>query len=248
MFKLVFRVTSMLVVLGLFGTVNFTFGQGASGSLSGVVTDQQGGVIAGATVEATETSTGQKHTVTTSDNGSYTIPNLAVGVYTVTATGANFAPTTVRDLKISVAFNTNQDFTLNPQGASETVVVTTGDAATQLNTTDQQLSTIIEQKKIIDLPLLSRDPNALILLSPGTVSSNSALGGFSVNGQRERNNNFMVDGIDNNDADVPGIPGGIATPNIDATQEFRVITGNFNAEYGRNTGAIIAVATKNGTN
>lgn len=248
MFKLVFRVTSMLVVLGLFGTVNFTFGQGASGSLSGVVTDQQGGVIAGATVEATETSTGQKHTVTTSDNGSYTIPNLAVGVYTVTATGANFAPTTVRDLKISVAFNTNQDFTLNPQGASETVVVTTGDAATQLNTTDQQLSTIIEQKKIIDLPLLSRDPNALILLSPGTVASNSALGGFSVNGQRERNNNFMVDGIDNNDADVPGIPGGIATPNIDATQEFRVITGNFNAEYGRNTGAIIAVATKNGTN
>ncbi len=160
MFKLVFRVTSMLVVLGLFGTVNFTFGQGASGSLSGVVTDQTGAVVAGATVEATETSTGQKHTVTTSDNGSYTIPNLAVGVYTVTASGANFAPTTVRELKISVAFNTNQDFALNPQGASETVVVTTGDAATQLNTTDQQLSTIIEQKKIIDLPLLSRDPNA----------------------------------------------------------------------------------------
>jgi hypothetical protein len=238
----------MLVVLGLFGTVNFTFGQGASGSLSGVVTDQQGAVIAGATVEATDINTGQKHTVTTSDNGAYTIPNLAVGVYTVTATGAGFAPTTVRDLKISVAFNTNQDFLLNPQGASETIVVTTGDAATQLNTTDQQLSTIIEQKKIIDLPLLSRDPNALILLSPGTVSSTSSLGGFTVNGQRERNNNFMVDGIDNNDADVPGIPGGIATPNIDATQEFRVITGNFNAEYGRNTGAIIAVATKNGTN
>ena len=248
MFKLVFRVASMLAVLGLFGMVNFTFGQGASGSLSGVVTDQTGAVIAGATVEANEVSTGQKHTVTTSDNGSYTIPSLAVGIYNVTATGSGFAPTTVKDLKISVAFNTTQDFSLNPQGASETIVVTSGDAATQLNTTDQQLSTIIEQKKIIDLPLLSRDPNALILLSPGTVSSNSALGGFSVNGQRERNNNFMVDGIDNNDADVPGIPGGISTPNIDATQEFRVITGNFNAEYGRNTGAIITVANKNGTN
>ena len=132
MFKLVFRVTSMLVVLGLFGTVNFTFGQGASGSLSGVVTDQQGAVIAGATVEANDVSTGQKHTVTTSDNGSYTIPSLPVGVYTVTATGAGFAPTTVKDLKISVAFNTTQDFSLNPQGASETIVVTTGDAATQL--------------------------------------------------------------------------------------------------------------------
>jgi hypothetical protein len=248
MFKTAFRVTSMLIVLGLLGTVNFTFGQGASGSLSGTVADQQGAVIAGATVEATETSTGQKHSATTGDNGAYTMPNLAVGLYSVTATGAGFAPTTVRDLKISVAFTTTQDFTLNPQGASETIVVTTGDAATQINTTDQQLSTIIEQKKIIELPLLSRDPNALILLSPGTVASNSTLGGFSVNGQRERNNNFMVDGIDNNDADVPGIPGGIGTPNIDATQEFRVITGNFNAEYGRNTGAIITVATKNGTN
>ncbi len=248
MSKPVSRVASILIVLGLFGSVSSMFGQGASGSMSGTVTDQQGAVVANATVEATNLSNGEKHTATTGDNGTYTMPNLAVGLYNVTATGTGFAPTTVKDLKISVAFNTDQDFSLNPQGASETIVVTTGDAATQLNTTDQQLSTIIENKKIIDLPLLSRDPNALILLSPGTVASNSGLGGFAVNGQRERNNNFMVDGIDNNDADVPGIPGGISTPNIDATQEFRVITGNFNAEYGRNTGAIITVANKNGTN
>jgi hypothetical protein len=248
MFKGMIRIASMLALVGLAGTFQLSMAQGGLGSLSGRVTDSNSAVIPNATVEATNQATGEKRSTTTNDDGAYSIPNLTVGLYTVTATGANFSPTTTKDFKISVAFTATQDFVLKPQGAQETVVITTGEAATQLNTTDQQLSTIIEQKKIIDLPLLSRDPNALILLSPGTTQSNSGLGGFVVNGNRERNNNFLVDGIDNNDADVPGIPGGIATPNIDATQEFRVITGNFNAEYGRNTGAIITVATKNGTN
>ncbi|MBA3805787.1 MAG: hypothetical protein H0X14_08775, partial [Acidobacteria bacterium] len=128
------------------------------------------------------------------------------------------------------------------------MTVASGDSQTTVNTTDQQLSTLVSQQKIVDLPLLSRDPNSLLLLAPGTTASSSRLGGVTVNGQRERNNNFLVDGIDNNDTDVPGIPGGVSTPNVDATQEFRVITNNFNAEYGRNTGAIINVATKSGTN
>lgn len=248
MFQRYLRFPTILTIALLLGSFQLVFAQGGQGSLIGKVADVNGGVVRNATIEATNQATGEKRTATTNDDGAYSLPNLNVGLYTVTATGSGFSATTVKDLKVSVAFNTTQDFILNPQGASETVVVTTGDAATQLNTTDQQLSTIIDQKKIIDLPLLSRDPNALILLSPGTAASTSGLGGFVVNGQRERNNNFLVDGVDNNDADVPGIPGGIATPNIDATQEFRVITSNFNAEYGRNTGAIITVATKNGTN
>ncbi len=217
------------------------------GNLKGIVADSAGAVIPGATVEATNDATGEKHTTTTSDDGSYSISNLQVGVYTVTASASGFSSATAKEVKVSVAFTTDVPLVLSAGGTTANVTVTAGDAQTQLNTTDQQLSTLLDNKKIIDLPLLSRDPSALILLSPGTVSS-SGIGGFIVNGQRERNNNFLVDGIDNNDADVPGIPGGIATPNIDATQEFRVITGNFNAEYGRNTGAIIAVATKNGTN
>ncbi|MEK6334219.1 MAG: TonB-dependent receptor [Acidobacteriota bacterium] len=248
MFKGMIRIAGMLALVVLAGTFQLSMAQGGLGSLSGRVTDSNNAVVPNATVEATNQATGEKRSATTNDDGAYSIPNLSVGLYTVTATGTSFAATTTKDFKISVAFTATQDFVLKPQGAQETVVITTGEAATQLNTTDQQLSTIIEQRKILDLPLLSRDPNALILLSPGTAQSTSGLGGFVVNGQRERNNNFLVDGVDNNDADVPGIPGGIATPNIDATQEFRVITGNFNAEYGRNTGAIITVATKNGTN
>src|SRR5262249_21164362 len=78
--------------------------------------------------------------------------------------------------------------------------------------------------------------------------TNSRLGGFSVNGARERNNNFLLDGVDNNDTSVPGIASGVVGASPDATQEFRVITSNFNPEFGRNTGAIIDVVTKSGTN
>ena len=220
----------------------------STGSIKGTVTDPQGALVAGATVEAVNTTTNEKRTARTAENGAYSITNLTVGIYTVTADASGFSTATVQEVRVSVAFTTDVPVALSVGGASANVVVKSGDAQIQLNNTDQQLSTLLDNRKIIDLPLLSRDPSALILLSPGTVQSNSGLGGFSVNGQRERNNNFLVDGIDNNDADVPGIPGGIATPNIDATQEFRVITSNFNAEFGRNTGAVISIATKNGTN
>jgi hypothetical protein len=232
----------------IISATGYCFAQ-ATGNIKGTVVDPNGGLVAGATVEAVSNQTGDKRTTTTSDSGSYNITNLPVGIYTLTATQTGFGPGTAKDVQVSVAFTTEANIALPVGGATATVVVTTAtDVSTQLNTNDQQLSTLIDNKKIMDLPLLSRDPNGLILLAPGVTQTQTALGGFSVNGQRERNNNFLVDGIDNNDADVPGIAGGAATPNIDATQEFRVLTSNFNAEFGRNTGAVINVATKNGTN
>ena len=235
----------MLSILFL-GTV--ALAQGSFGELRGTVTDPNGAVVSGATVEVRNQETNETRSVTTNAQGEFLVPNLIVGPYTIAVTSPGFANSTFQDVRISVAFTTEQNVTLNPAGSNATVTVTTGDSATQINTTDQQLSTIISNRKIMDLPLLSRDPSSLVLLAPGTVQTDTALGGFSINGSRERNNNFMVDGVDNNDTDVPGIPGGVATPNIDATEEFRVITGNFNAEYGRNTGGIVTTATKRGTN
>ncbi|HKE59180.1 MAG TPA: TonB-dependent receptor [Pyrinomonadaceae bacterium] len=226
---------------------NICFAQSA-GNIKGTVADSAGALVAGATVEAVNDNTGEKRTTTSADNGTYSLTNLPVGIYTVTATATGFEAGAAKEVKVSVAFTTEVPLVLAVAGTTANVVITAGDVQTQLNTNDQQLSTLLDNKKIIDLPLLNRDPNALVLLAPGTVQTNSALGGFSVNGSRERNNNFLVDGIDNNDTEVPGIPGGLATPNIDATQEFRVITNNFTAEYGRNSGAIIATATKGGTN
>ena len=98
------------------------------------------------------------------------------------------------------------------------------------------------------LPLITRNPYQLVLLSPGTSQTDSGNGGISVNGARDRNNNFMLDGVDNNDTSVPGGMGGVLNANPESTEEFRVITDNFDAEYGRNTGAIIDVVTKSGTN
>lgn len=220
----------------------------ATGNIKGTVTDSAGALVSGATIEAVNDETRDKRTTTSSDQGEFNITNLPVGSYTISATATGFAPATAKAVRVSVSFTTEVSLVMTVGGTTETVTVSSGDVQTQLNTTDQQLSTLIDNKKILDLPLLSRDPNGLILLAPGVTQTQTSLGGFSVNGQRERNNNFLVDGIDNNDADVPGIAGGAATPNIDATQEFRVITSNFNAEFGRNTGAVINVVTRNGTN
>ncbi len=232
----------------LLAGAQMVFGQSSLGEVRGRISDSTGAVINGAKVEIKNQTTAETRTVVTNSQGEYTVSKLSVGVYTVTATAQGFATAAVTDVQISVAFITEQDLTLSPAGSENVVNVTSGDIATQVNSTDQQLSTLINNQKILDLPLLSRNPSALVLLAPGTVQTDSAAGGFSVNGSRERNNNFLVDGVDNNDTDVPGIPGGIATPNIDATEEFRVITGNFNAEYGRNTGGIVTTATKRGGN
>src|SRR5262249_55361585 len=111
-----------------------------------------------------------------------------------------------------------------------------------------QVSNLVDSRQMLDLPLITRDPYSLVLLSPGTSQTNTGLGGFTVNGSRERNNNFLLDGVDNNDTSVPGIPDGLLVANPDSTEEFRVITNNFLPEYGRNTGAIVDVVTKSGTN
>jgi len=238
-----------LLVMGmLLCVVNTVAAQGTFGSISGTVVDTNGAVISGATVEVTNTGTGDKRTVVTSDTGAYTVPNLPVGMYSIRVTANNFAATTQKEIKVSVAFDTPVKITLNAGGATEVITVTGTDVQTQLNTTDHTMSTLLDNKQILDLPLLSRDPSNLVLLAPGTVRTNTGLGGFSINGSRERNNNFIVDGVDNNDVDVPGIGGGVSSPNLDATQEFRVITGNGAAEYGRNTGGVIALATKSGSN
>lgn len=239
---------NVLFFISLLTGAQIVFGQSSLGEIRGRVSDSTGAVVSGANVEIKNQTTGETRTVVTNSDGEYTVSKLSVGVYTVTANSQGFAGASVKDVQISVAFITEQNLTLNPQGTAESVTVTSGDVSTQVNSTDQQLSTLINNQKIMDLPLLSRNPSGLVLLAPGTVQTDSGLGGFSVNGSRERNNNFLVDGVDNNDTDVPGIPGGIATPNIDATEEFRVITGNFNAEYGRNTGGIVTTATKRGGN
>ncbi len=218
-----------------------------TGSIVGTISDSTQAGIPGAKVTAKNTATAGVRTATTDSRGTYSIPNLAVGSYNVSVEKQGFSILQFSSVPLTVAQNLTLNGTLELGAVSQTVEVS-GTTVAPINLEDAQISNVVDQKRIVDLPLITRDPYQLVLLSPGSQQVNSSLGGFSINGQRERNNNFLVDGTDNNDAAVPGIGGGISSLNPDATQEFRVITNNFLPEFGRNSGAIIDVVTRSGTN
>lgn len=218
-----------------------------TGSIQGTVTDSTGAVVSAATVTATNVNTNSSRTGTTNNTGFYSIPNLPPAVYNVKFEKEGFTAVNMQ----STTLTTAQVLTLNATltvGSVSQVIDVNGAAAPLVETESTQLSTLISNKTITDLPLLTRNPYELILLSPGTNLNVDFTGGISVNGSRDRNNNFLLDGVDNNDTSVPGGPAGVLSINPDSTQEFRVITDTFNAEYGRNTGAIVDVVTRSGTN
>ena len=159
---------------------------------------------------------------------------------------ASFKAFHVTSVNLTVGQIVGLNVQLEPGAVSEEVQVR-GDQIPDVDLETSQVSNLVDARSIQDLPLITRNPYELVLLSPGTSVTNG-LGGISVNGSRERNNNFLLDGVDNNDTSVPGGLGGVLSATPDSTQEFRVITNNFAAEYGRNTGAIIDVVTKSGTN
>jgi hypothetical protein len=232
-------VIMMLAVPGVLRAQNAT--------ITGTVTDASHGPAAGVNVTARNTATNVARSAQSSETGAYRIVELVPGNYEVVIEKNGF-----RTLKFSnVVLTVSQSFTLDASLEVSSVTATVEVNAESLASIDldsAQISNVVESRRITDLPLLVRDPYQLVLLSPGVIQSNSTGGGFAVNGQRDRNNNFLLDGIDNNDASVPGIPGGLTSLNPDSTQEFRVITNNFAPEYGRNTGAIIDAITKSGTN
>jgi len=218
-----------------------------TGTISGTILDATNAAVPGAIVTAKNQATASVRTATTSLNGTYSIPDVSVGSYDISVEKQGFSTLQFRDVQLTVAQNLNLNGTLQLGSVTQTVEVS-GATVAPIDLLDAQISNVVDQARIVELPLITRDPYQLVLLSPGTHQVNSVLGGFSINGQRERNNNFLVDGTDNNDAAVPGIPGGISSLNPDATQEFRVITNNFLPEFGRNTGAVIDVVTRSGTN
>jgi hypothetical protein len=216
-------------------------------SVRGTVTDSSGAVVVGAQVAAHNLGTNSTRMVTTGDTGTYAITNLSVGRYDISISKAGFRLFKVPQVVLTVDQALTTNARLEAGGVSEEIQVQ-GTDLPPVDLETAQVSNLVESHQMQDLPLITRDPYSLVLLSPGTSQTNTRLGGFTVNGSRERNNNFLLDGVDNNDTSVPGAPDGLLAANPDSTEEFRVITNNFNAEYGRNTGAIIDVVTKSGTN
>jgi len=215
-------------------------------SITGTVADSTGAVVPGAEITVQNTETGAVRTTISGDTGLYSATNLPAGKYQLEVKKQSFANFRLSEITLTVDQVLTANVTLKPGAASEEVNVSAA-SLPPVDLESAQVSNVVDARQMKDLPLIVRDPYSLVLLSPGTAQTN-ALGGFTVNGSRERNNNFLLDGVDNNDTSVPGIPDGVLGANPDSTEEFRVITNNFNAEYGRNTGAIIDVVTKSGTN
>jgi hypothetical protein len=214
-------------------------------SINGTVTDSTGALVQNATVTVRNTATDASRDVVTGTAGVYNITQLPAGPYEVTIDKSGFRTVKYQAIDLTV----DQALTLNAKlevGTNKEQVTVEG-AVVPVDTTDAQLSNVVEHEQITELPLILRDPYQLVLLSPG-VTQSDGMGGISTNGGRERNNNFLLDGADNNDTEVPGGLGGITSQNPDSTEEFRIITNNFAPEYGRNNGAVIDVITRSGTN
>jgi hypothetical protein len=242
--KLWVRIASAAVVLAALGMAPPL--QAQTARVSGTILDSSHAAVSGVTVTATSLATGIERSAQSTDTGAYTITNLAPSVYTFTLTKAGFSVLKFEKVTLTVDQNLTLDAKLEV-GAISTSVEVTSNAVTTVDTESATLSSVVEREQITELPLILRDPYQLVLLGPG-VTQSDGMGGVSVNGGRERNNNFMLDGADNNDSDVPGNLGGATAQNPDSTQEFRVLTNNFAPEYGRNNGAIIDVVTRSGSN
>src|ERR1700734_3128027 len=231
------------------------------GTILGAVTDAQGAVVAGAKVTVKNVGTGLERTTETSADGSYALPELQIGTYTVTITLTGFQKSVTTGVNVDVAGERRVDAAMKP-GQVSTKVEVSGDLLPQVETTSAELGGTLTAETVEALPVNGRDYQKLIYLNPGIAGSPDQIsdspgsyGVFSMNGSRGRSNNFLLDGTDMNDgfrndpaineAGVFGDPATILP--LDAVAELKVIS-NYEAEYGRNSGAVINIVTKSGTN
>src|SRR5258706_2230159 len=230
------------------------------GTILGTVTDSSGAAIVGAAVAVKNVNTGLSRTVTTSEDGTYTVPELPIGTYSVTVEKAGFKQGVVTGLQVEVSSQVRADVALQTGEVSKRIEVT-GDELPQVESNSNVLGGIVESKVVTNLPINGRDYQKLIFLVPGVAGSPDQItdspgsfGTFSVNGARGRSNNFLLNGTDMNDGyrNDPAIneAGGFGTPAtilpIEAIAELRVLS-NFESEYGRSAGGVINIVTQSGT-
>ena len=248
------------LVFGMVGAA--AFGQTAStGALAGAVLDPSGAVIGGARVTATNVGTDQKRFVTSAADGNYAIPLLPPGTYQVSVTHPGFKTATVDSIPVVVSETATINVSL--EIGTETQTVEVRSAAAQLQTETAQLGSVTSSEMISSLPLVSRNFTQIIGLNPGISAEPNNAGdlghgsgslaggstGFSAHGSATNDNNFQMNGVEMNDT-MGSLTnsGGIAVPNPDSWQEFKVLTGQYDASYGRNSGANVNIVTKGGTN
>jgi hypothetical protein len=241
-----------IAVLLLAVAVTASSAQQQLATIQGTITDQSGAIVPGVTVSVTNAATGIARSTVSNQAGVYRVSSLDPGRYEVSATLDGFRPVRQRDVVLSVGATVGIDVRLQP-GAIAEVVEVVGHSP-DIQTQKADVSAVVEQRKVVDLPLVSRNPLALAALQPGVVgiigTSDIFLTeqgmGINANGQRGSGNNALVDGVT-----ISGGPWGgtvLVVPNVDAVQEFQIIANNPSSEFGRNSGAAVSIITKAGTN
>jgi Carboxypeptidase regulatory-like domain/TonB-dependent Receptor Plug Domain len=240
---------SLAILLGSLVQANLSLGQTIRGTILGTVTDASGAVVRGAKVTARQTSTGLTRTETTGDSGEYSIPQLPVGPYVLAVEQTGFKKSERTGIDLRVDDQLRIDVALSVGQMTDTVAVEA--TAPVVNTDSSTVGSVVDNKKVTELPLNGRNFLQLNLLVPGANqgvkgSQNQTQGGsISVNGAREQANNFLLDGMDNNDLAINQYAVAIST---EAIEEFKVQASTYSAEFGRSSGAQINIATKAGTN
>jgi hypothetical protein len=223
--------------------------QTTRGTILGTIHDEQGATMAGVKVTVHQTATGLIRTETTSTSGEYSIPELPVGPYSVEASSAGFVTTQQTGITLQVDDKLRIDFVLRVGQLNQQMLVES--SAPVLSTDSATVGNVIDNKQVTELPLNGRNFLQLNLLVPGVNqgvkgSQNQTQGGsVSVNGAREQSNNFLLDGMDNNDLAINQYSVAISP---EAIQEFKVQSSTYTAEFGRSGGAQVNVATRAGSN
>ena len=246
----------LFVLLALSYSVSSAFAQFDTATVLGTVRDNTGGVVPGATVTLTGLDTGISSTRVTDENGNFEFTTVRIGRYKVTAELTGFSVALADNVQATVGARQRVDLQLTPGSMQETVEVV--GAATRLETDTSERGQVITGAQIVALPLNGREYSALALMSPGvrlsSLNTGSAStvreGSFNINGLRSTFNNFLLDGIDNNayGTSNQGFSNQVMQPSPDAIAEFRVVTNNMSAEYGRSAGGTINVSYRSGTN
>ena len=230
---------------------------GGTGAITGIITDPAGAVVPLAELKITDVEKGETRTTVSNSNGSYIVSLLPPGVYRVEITKIGFKLVSYPAIRVNVADTATLNATLQVGALSEQVTVTSD--AELLQTTSSALGRVTGEKMVVELPLAARNFTQIIGLNPGVSAEvnnatdlgrgNGGQSNFSTGGSSVKDNNYQMDGVGTNDIQNSGsFSGGVAIPNPDTIQEFRVQTQQYDASYGRNGGANIDVITKGGSN
>jgi len=247
------RVIQIAFFALLVGFAAASWAQKDAGAIVGLVRDQTGAVVGGATVTVIDADRGTKVVVATNDAGEYVVNPLRIGHYTVTVEKAGFKKAVAGPVEVNIQDRVAVDLKLSPGAVSE--IVTVSSEAPQLETETSELGQLVDQRRINALPLNGRNYAQLALLGAGVAPAEPGSRvetsyGFSANGARSLQNNFLLDGIDNN-ANLGDVLNGsayVVQPSVDAIAEFKVETNSYSAEFGRGNGAIMNAVIKSGTN